>query len=241
MGGHWQHDGNTVPAGSEILKVNGMTCPTYLKLVKENTSLKYDAYPKDWADDFLMIIDEGPAFKGWQVDFRTPDGTELSAFVPKVKGFPGPTEEKPRTTEPEENCTCLELTDGVGYIRVKTFWGGPLDFVFKRFIDRDRKRIRAFLERSRGRYDKLIIDVRNNSGGDPAYFYENLIRPFLDRPVTYRHVAGLKRRLLEDTKPPVLRQLRKTMVPKYEVDMRKPRPPRVSKPGNGWSMRSPAG
>jgi hypothetical protein len=224
-GDDWQYDGTTVPKGSEIRRVNGMACSRYLDFVKGHTSLQYDAYPKDWVDHFLMIVDEGPFFQGWQVDFALSDGTPLSAFVPKVKGFPAPTEEKARTAEPKENCTCLELTDDVGYIRIRSFMGSPLDLLFKGFIRKDRKKIKAFLERSRGKYDTLIIDVRNNGGGDPTYFYDNLIRPFLDRPVTYGHTVGLKRRFLKDTNPSVLRQLRKVMAPQYVIDRKEVKPP----------------
>lgn len=212
-GDDWQYDGTTVPTGSEIIRINGMACSRYLDYIKENTSLEYDAYSRDWADFFLMIVDEGPCFKGWQVDFRPPDGGMLQAFVPKVKGFPAEREEKIHTTEPKENCTCLELSDEVGYIRIKNFmFGGPFEYIFKRHINRDRKKIRAFLERSDGRYKKLIIDIRNNPGGDPAYFYDNLISPFLDKPVTYKHTVGLKRKFLTDTKASILRFLRKTVV-----------------------------
>jgi hypothetical protein len=224
-GDDWQYNGTTIPKGSEILKVNGMNCSCYLDFIKENTSLKYDAYPKGWADYFLMIIDEGPAHKGWQVDFGLSDGSMLEAFVPKVEGFPASKEVKVHTIEPKANCTCLELADDVGYIRIKSFMGSPLDFLFKQFIKKDRKKIKAFLERSGGKYEKLIIDVRNNSGGDPVYFYDNLIRPFLDQSVTYGHTVGLKRRFLEDTKPSVLRELRKVMVPKYVTDIKEVKPP----------------
>ncbi len=224
-GGDWQCDGTVVPKGSEILRVNGMTCSRYLDFIKTNTLLKYDAYPKAWADDSLMIIDEGPSFQGWQVDFGLPDGRTLSVLVPRIKGFPSPAEEKVRTAEPKENCTCLELSEEVGYIRIRSFMGSPLDFVFKRFIRSDGRKIRAFLERLQGKYHKLIIDVRNNGGGLPEYFYENLIRPFLDGPVTYRHEVGLKRRFLRDTSPAVLRQLRKVMLPQYVTDMTEVKPP----------------
>jgi len=224
-GDDWQYDGTIIPKGSEILKVNGMSCSCYLDYIKTDTPLKYDAYPKGWADYFVMIIDEGPAHKGWHVDFGLPEGSVLSAFVPKIEGFPTSKEEKVHTIEPKANCTCLELADDVGYVRVKSFQGHPTDFLFKDFIKKDGKKIRAFLEQSRGKYDKLIIDVRNNSGGDPQYFYDNLIRPFLEQPVTYEHTVGLKRRFLKDTKPSVLRQLHKMMVPKYVTDTRQVTPP----------------
>jgi len=224
-GDDWQYDGTTVPKGSEILRVNGLTCSRYLDFIKAHTSLKYDAYPKGWADYFVMIVDEGPSFKGWQVDFGLPDGNVLTAFVPKVEGFPASKEEKVHTAEPKANCTCLELAGDIGYIRIRSFMGSPLDFLFKDFIKKDRKKIKAFMERSRGKYDKLIIDVRNNGGGDPVYFYDNLIRPFLDQPVTYEHKVGLKRRFLEDTKPSVLRELRKALAPKYVTNIKEVMPP----------------
>jgi len=208
-GDDWQYDGTAVPKGSEILKVDGMTCSRYLDFVKASTLLKYDAYSKDWVDCFLMIIDEGPSFRGWQVDFVLPDGRVLGAFVPKVKGFPAPISAWSGTVEADENCTCIELADEVGYVRIRSFLPDPLAYVFKGYIRKERKKIAAFLEQAQGRYQKLIIDVRNNGGGDPVYFRDNLLEPFLDEPLTWKHTAGIKRKFLADTKPSVLRFLRK--------------------------------
>ena len=173
-----------------------------------------------------MVIDEGPSFKGWQVDFGLSDGDTLQVHVPKVKGFPAPISKPGHTIEAKDNCRCIELSDRVGYIRIKSFQiRGPLDFVFKQTIREDGKKIKAFLERSRGKYNKLIIDVRNNSGGDPLYFYDNLIRQFLDQSVTYKHQVGLKRKFLKDTDPSVLRQMRKGLIPKYVTDMKEVKSP----------------
>ena len=43
--------------------------------------------------------------------------------------------------------------------------------------------------------------------------------------MTYRHTVGLKRKFLEDTKPSVLHQLRKVMVPKYVINIKEVIPP----------------
>ena len=193
-----------------------MTCSRYLDYVKNDTLLKYDAFSKDWVDYFLMIIDEGPSFKGWQVDFILPDSREIAAFVPKVPGFQVLKEVQVQTKEQEANCTCLELTEDVGYIRIKSFNGGPLSYLFRGFIKKDRNKIKKFLNQSDGKYSKLIIDLRNNGGGLPQYGYDNLISPFLDEPSTYSQVVGLKTKYLADIKKSVLEFLRKDISTKKE-------------------------
>jgi len=236
-GDDWQYDGTTIPKGSEILKVNGMTCSCYLDHIKANTSLKYDAYPKGWADYFLMIIDEGPSFKGWQVDFSLPDGSALVAFVPKVKGFPASKEQKVRTVEPKANCTCLELNDDVGYIRIKACMSGWLSYLFRGYIKKDRNKIKTFLNRSQGKYSKLIIDIRNNGGGLPQYGYDALISPFLDEPVTYSQVVGVKTKYLTDTDKSILKFLREEVsTPKaHVIRVKETEPPEGFDP-NLWTF-----
>jgi hypothetical protein len=83
----WKADGVTVPKGSQITKVNGMNCSTYLKYIRANTPLKYDASPGNWTKKYLLIVDEGDDFKGWQVDFLLPDNSIRSAFVPMTRGY----------------------------------------------------------------------------------------------------------------------------------------------------------
>ena len=209
-GDDWQYDGTSLPKGSEILKINGMTCTRYLDHIKTNTWLKYEALPNRWVDELLMSIDESPSFKGWQVDFGLPDGSVLAAFVPKIKGFAASKEEKIWTTaEPEANCTCLELTEDVGYIRIKSCSSGILDYLLQTQGKKDRNKIKTFLNRSEGKYSKLIIDVRNNPGGTLQYCYNTLISPFLDEPVMYSQVAGVRTKYLTDTDKSLLKCLRK--------------------------------
>jgi hypothetical protein len=227
----WQHNGITLPSGSQIVSVNGMTSSSFLDYVKTQTHLRYDAYPKDWLDKYLLFIDEGRDFDGWTVEFLLPDSTFVETFVPKQGGI---YIEKGTvfTTDAKENCTCLELTDSVGYIRIKSMWGGALSYVLKGFIQREQKEIREFLEQSQGKYKKLIIDVRNNDGGLPEYVYDALTSPFLNKSITFKQIVGLKKKYLQDTEPSVLRDQKKTYS-KYIIDVQEVEPP-TGFDGNDW-------
>jgi len=201
----------TVPRGSQIVKVNGMDCSTYLDYVKESTVLKYSAYPKDWTKEYLLVIDEGKDFKGWQVDFILPDRSTQSVFVHALRGLPDPRarKEEIQTVEAKDNCTCIELPDEVAYIRIKDMEsGGDLSYVIPSRFRKDGKMIKAFLDGAKGKYHKLIIDVRNNPGGVPYYVYENLIRPFLNESVTYDEVSGFRRKYRDSLTKSELRTLR---------------------------------
>lgn len=204
----YRSSGRTVPRGSEIIQVNGMNCASYLDWVKTNTSLRYEAFPQDWADKYLLVVDEGPAHRGWSVGFQLPGGAQTECFVPKIPGFP-PSKNPGHSTDAKENCTCLELTDSLAYIRIKNMWHGPLSYVFKGYIKKERRMIQEFLEQGQGKYKKLIIDVRDNGGGAPEYVYETLICPFLKEPVTFKQTVGVREHYLQETKPSALRDLRK--------------------------------
>jgi hypothetical protein len=214
----WRYKGIKVPQGSKIVKVNGMTCSSYLDSTKKNTWLRYVAGDVDSITKYLLIINEGKNFRGWQVDFLLPDNTTRRAFVPTKKGHPDP--KMSLAYWLKRNCICLELNDDVGYIRINTFFG------FGDFIKRDRKIIKTFFEHSQGKYSKLIIDIRNNPGGADYYFYDNLIRPFLDRAVTYKQIAGIKRKFIIDTKASYLEYLRgSSSIWAWEVNIKETEPP----------------
>jgi hypothetical protein len=197
----WRYKDKTVPRGSQILKVNGMTCSSYFDYLKQNTWLRYLPFDVDWIKEDLLILDEGGDFHGWEVDFLLPDKTTHHAFVPARKGLDSPFLHLSFWLKRKDNCICVEIQEDVGYIRVKSFAG------FGKFIEKDRKKIKKFLENSEGKYTRLIIDVRNNSGGIPYYWADNLVRPFLEETVRYKHVTGVKRKFMTDKAKPVLEQL----------------------------------
>ena len=187
--GQWQTQGVTIPKDSRILRVNGMTCKAYVQHLKEETWLRYVAGNVDWISKQLLVIPEAKDFRGWNVEFLLSDGSTHQAFVPSRKGLPSP-----RSTEfldyDRGNCVCVELTDKVGYVRVKA--------LVHAFRKADQKRIRRFLDKSQGRYEKLIIDVRGNGGGSTFYVYETLIQPFLREPAIYMQTTGVRKKFLAD-------------------------------------------
>ena len=198
-GDRWQTWALTIPKDSRILRVNGMACTTYLEHLKRHTWLRYMVGDVDLVCKQLLVIPEAKGFKGWNVEFLSPDGSTRQAFVPARKGLPSP-----RPTEfldyGRGNCVCLELSDKVGYIRVKSM-GHP-------FRKDDENKIRRFLSQSKGRYEKLIIDVRGNGGGSSFYVYDTLLRPFLREPALYKQTTAVRKKYLTDMKQADLERLR---------------------------------
>jgi hypothetical protein len=188
-GEDWCYWVKRIPVGSQIVRVNGMSCSDYKDYLKRQTALRYVAGDADKFTESLLVMNEGPGFRGWDVSFRLPDGSECDRFVPRRIGRRRL--DKSRFTNWRKgNCECVELSDEVGYVRVKVMIGA--------WVKSDGKKIRRFLEKSHGRYKKLIIDLRHNGGGSPDYAPENLIRPFLTGPLVYKLISGIKRKVLTD-------------------------------------------
>ncbi len=221
----WQSEGISIPCGSRIVMVNGMTPSDYLQHLRAASWLRYAPRDIDWLMKYLLVINEGGAFSGWLLDVQMPDGSFLQAYVPCENGSP-----QARATDFTEwskhtNCVCLELTKEVGYIRVKS--------MLSDFIKTDGGKIKRFLDKSDNGYRKLIIDIRDNPGGSPYYFYDNLIRPFLYQPTTYKQTAGLKRKFVADF-PALVQNLRNGVsIWAWETDIREVPPP-SGFDGNEW-------
>lgn len=199
IGEDWSFRGKRIAEGSQIVGVNGMSCSEYKDYLKRETALQYVACNADEIAGQLLVMNEGPDFKGWDVSFRLPDGGQCGSFVPQRKGYP-PGDDLKFTDWRKGNCICAELAEDVGYIRIKAM---------PHFLrEADEKKIRRFLEESGNSYKKLIIDIRQNGGGSTFYVYDTLIRPFLDEPLVYKQTSGVKRKLLADFAPEYVNVLR---------------------------------
>ncbi|MHC4324079.1 MAG: S41 family peptidase, partial [Planctomycetota bacterium] len=197
-GEDWSYWGKRIPEGSQIVAVNGMSCSEYKDYLKRQTALRYVAGNADKLAEPLLVMNEGPGFRGWDVSFRLPDGSVRHSFVPQRKGHPENFHKSKFTDCRKSNCDCVELSDEVGYVRIKCMKG-------RRSAE---KKIRRFLDKSQGRYEKLIIDLRHNPGGSTFCSYDALIRPFLDAPIVYTQPSGVKRTLLTYFPPELVCVLR---------------------------------
>ena len=222
VGQDWQRQGRLIPKGTKINRVNGLAPAAYLEKVRKETWVRYIPRDTDRIAESLLTVHEGGDFRGWQVTFMLADETTCEAFVPCRSGLAGPTEFSDYGAA-DGNCICLELSDQVGYIRVKCMGG--------MFIERDGRNIRKFLERSQGKYRKLIIDVRDNGGGLHYYAFDNLIAPFLDRAATYAEVGGIRRPFLDRHEPAFLERLRRGVsIFAHETKVEEVKPPEGGDP-----------
>jgi hypothetical protein len=184
-----------------------LICPAgHRHLIPENRLQAFALGTLLGITDFGISPFEINAARYWpRLSSRHPGSS--SDIVPKVKACPAP---QNHSIGPVANCICVELTDTVAYIRIKSMTpGGAWGVVFPCIHRKDGKIVRRFLEHGNGKYRKLIIDVRDNGGGTLYYVYENLIRPFLDAPVTSSQFAGMRRMYRDQLNESNLKALRK--------------------------------
>ncbi len=182
----YKNDTTYIPKGSKILTVNGMSCKAYLEHIKNDTWVKHMKCKTENLDSKLLLINDGEGCLGWDISFLLPNLSTKNCFVLASKG------RKIVTRDFEDiskgNCVCLVLANDVGYVRIKS--------MSPEFIDRDNNTIRTFLEQNK--FEKLVVDIRNNPGGSPNYYYDNLLKPLIDKTVSYKYTIGLKKKFLVD-------------------------------------------
>lgn len=172
-----------LPEGTVIKQVDGLDVDDYVLSLQNKTRLFYDGSLQKNFSPELLSINTQPEKAYWAVDFLLPDETTYTGDVRK-RNTPSP---KPgglnHSNYPNE--VCRELSDEVGYIWIASFGG--------QYINSGSEVLQGFMASSQGRYDKLIIDVRGNGGGEPLYYIENLIRPLLQEPVEFSQYAAIRK------------------------------------------------
>lgn len=142
---------NEIPIGTEVIEVNGLKTQNYLeKNVKPYISSSTEHVLNDWAVSRMFRSPEGTSY---DVTLRLPDGTtkELKLTHSDV------IEEKVYPTFEESSLLGFEwLDDNIAYLALNSFGDDKIISLFNNKLPELYKA------------DKLIIDLRNNGGGNTS-------------------------------------------------------------------------
>lgn len=174
----------TVHKGAKIVKIDGLVIDDYIKKLQNIIWLRFDSdLQKAYSFHPSPFITYGDNSKNdWTVEFQEANNKSLTCVVPKRKGF-RPVRQYPMYNS---NILCMELSSAIAYLRVFSF---P-DVAQSKA---DLKEVAAFFEESQGKYKKLIIDIRMNSGGSPTYGEALLVKPFIRTSKVYCQYAAVKK------------------------------------------------
>lgn len=184
LGQDYTNDNTLLPEGTIIKKVDGMRTDDYVQLLQNRTRLLYDVSLKKNFTTNLFSIDDNPDLSVWNVDFQLKNGTIYSAKLQKYNNI---INNKGSINSPQNypNVVCKELNESLGYIKIFSFSG--------QYIKSDKEIIQSFMQNSNGKYKKLIIDIRGNTGGEMNYWSDNLVQPLIREPKTYTQVSAVRK------------------------------------------------
>ncbi len=175
--------GIVFPAGSVITSVNGLPVDEYVKSLQARFHLQMDAkLNKPFLQQLFCIAPENDY---WEVELSLPGGTVAAGQFPVLSGYKEPY----ILSRGTENVEVRELEGQTGYIRLHSFG--------KEQMDADQRIIDEFMNRANGRFTKLIIDVRNNGGGEDDYWTNLLVKPLLKAPVELVETGSVREGFLE--------------------------------------------
>ncbi|MGD9387338.1 MAG: S41 family peptidase [Gammaproteobacteria bacterium] len=179
------HNYSTDPAlapGSELLAINGRTAPDWLDHVGRYVSAERPYMVHAQLEAMfprLVWLAEGQV-ETFDVVVRSPRGAEIAVTVDAVPLIP--VEEQKGDRERAQHSRKAELLgDGVAYLRPGPFYAageGETLETFEAFIDE------AFAQFIAADAADLIIDLRNNPGGDNS-FSDPMIAWFADEPFRF--------------------------------------------------------
>jgi len=172
-------NGKILPAGTVIEKINGVNTDDYVEAQSDKLHLNFDPVFHKLFLHEPVVMNPGNS-PGWQVEFGLPDGTPYQTLISKRPPH-NPAQSYPNTY-------CAELSEDVGYIRVFSFMDGE-------FTAKDFQTIKEFIEKAKGKYKKLIIDIRENIGGNPQAWMDSIMAPLIKKPLVYQDNVAIRRKM----------------------------------------------
>lgn len=171
----------TIPANSVLTTVNDQRVDEYVKTLQDITSLRFDEENNKVYSSTIFIKDPGSKEKGWDTEFTLPNGSTVQIQLPKIPGFQSSDSSK---LYPAGNIYLTTLDNTVGYIKINSFE--------QQFITSDQVKLQEYFLNNPN-LDKVILDLRGNIGGEPTYWAELLMRPFLKETAEYSQTTAVRK------------------------------------------------
>lgn len=182
---HTYDDGANVPAGAEVLAINGKPMAAILQELLPYVSFadgrvlssKYLELSHHFSGYYAAFMEVTPTYAvTYQVADNTPQTVELAA-VPLT--LINQKEQELAATKGKEPPLQLQFLDhGVALLTIKLFWFESKETDFEQFLKDAFRQINARNTKS------LILDLRNNEGGKDSY--GSLLYSYLtDQPFRY--------------------------------------------------------
>lgn len=171
-GGRPTGDKIDLPAGAQVLLINGLPVDEWVRNASFEVKLNFDPVQKKlWFEEPFLTAGKG--IRGWTATFLLPTGEKKEGFVPKVAGSIIPND---FTAGNSGSVVTLQLNDKTSYMRINTF--SP-----KEPFEAEVKKLQDFIRNLKTEH--LIIDIRGNRGGANSLWLEGLIQPMITQPLKF--------------------------------------------------------
>jgi hypothetical protein len=163
-----------------VLRIEGLEPNSYARQQQDKAILSFDEANTTLYLRDLLCIDPGHGRDGWTLECLLPNGERRTVTIPKHKGYsPCP---------PDRQMTLLQLDTAIGYIRLPHF--APSDRTG------DEKRLSTFFAGG-SRWQRIIIDIRENQGGDPTLWVNSILAPLIRTNLTWTQDSLVHRTWVE--------------------------------------------
>ena len=169
-----------VEIGAVIQEVDGIPVDEWVKRLEAVQPLIYDEYHNKVYTQHLLMSNFSKNADGWDVTILLAEGSLRKIFLEKIPGY----KEDTNAFSQCNNIYCEKLQNNVGYIYIPNF--------FWENINKDGKKIADFINNNSD-FNKLIIDIRGNQGGEITYWLNKIVRPLLRHKVESHSKTAVKK------------------------------------------------
>lgn len=164
-----------IPLGSELTAVNSESIDEYMEKNRDMYQLEIDYARKKAVADSLTLYGSGPRL--YTLSFRTPGGESIVRDIQTVL--------TPAAAGSGRKDYSLHIIkeNEIAYARFSSFQGDNMAA--------DNRELKDFFQKVR-HYPYLIIDIRGNTGGNTAYWKQNIVNLLSDKVLRTEYSIGFR-------------------------------------------------